>query len=98
MENLVASAPPRSVPLFYRTAGTGAEMRSVFWKSQATGFGLLKSNAACRRALEKGFFTGCEDVKPDKRSVVNSGAERYLISQGVEAINLKEMATILAAL
>ena len=37
-------------------------------------------------------------LAPDKRFVVNSGMDRYPISEGVEAIGLKEMATILAAL
>ena len=57
----------------------------------------MKSNAACRRP-EKGFFFACEDVKPDKRFVVNSGTERYTVSERVETIGLKEMATMLAEL
>jgi len=47
---------------------------------------------------EKGFFVACEDVKPNKRFVVNSGTERYPVAEHVEAIGLKEMARMLAAL
>jgi hypothetical protein len=37
-------------------------------------------------------------VEPAKRFVVNSGTERYPISEGVDAISLKELASTLAAL
>ncbi len=47
---------------------------------------------------EKGFYLACEDVKPTRSFVVNSGTERYAITLGVEAISLKEMASVLAAL
>jgi hypothetical protein len=40
----------------------------------------------------------CEDVKPSRRFVVNSGNERYRISESVEAIGLKDLAAELAAL
>ncbi|MDP9054125.1 MAG: ATPase, partial [Acidobacteriota bacterium] len=47
---------------------------------------------------EKGFFIACEDLKPARRFVVNSGAERYKISADTEAVGLRELAEILAAL
>jgi len=47
---------------------------------------------------EKGFFAACEDVEPDKRFIVNSGTERYPVSEGMDAISLGELATTLAAL
>ncbi len=46
---------------------------------------------------EKAFHITCDDVKPAKRFVVNSGTERYSISKGVEAIGLAEMAATLLA-
>jgi len=46
----------------------------------------------------KGFFIGCEDVKPAKRFLVNSGADRYAIGKDLEAIGVKELASMLAAL
>jgi len=55
-----------------------------------------------KRALsarpEKGFYNACEDLKPARRYVVNSGTERYVIREGVLAIGLREMASTLAPL
>jgi predicted AAA+ superfamily ATPase len=96
MENLVAAAPLRSVPLFYRTAA-GAEIDLLL---EIPGHGLwaidIKRGLAARP--EKGFYNACEDVKPDKRFIVNSGTDRYPVSEGVDAIGLKELALALAAL
>lgn len=96
IENLVMAAPLRSVPLFYRTA-TGAEIDLLL---EIPGHGLwaieIKRGLATRP--QKGFFTACEDVKPTQRFIVNSGTERYPISEGVDAISLQEMASTLAAL
>ena len=47
---------------------------------------------------EKGFFVACEDLKPARRFVVNSGTERYPINADTEAIGLRELAETLAAL
>jgi len=96
MENLVAAAPMRSVPLFYRTAA-GAEI-DLLLEIPGHGLWAIEIKRGLSARPEKGFFTACEDVKPDKRFVVNSGTERYPVSEGVDAIGLKEMATILAAL
>lgn len=96
IENLLAAAPENAVPLFYRAA-TGAEIDLLL---EIPGHGLwaieIKRGLAARP--EKGFFSACEDVKPARRFVVNSGAERYPIAPDVEAIGLREMAGVLAAL
>ncbi len=47
---------------------------------------------------EKGFFIACEDIKPNRRFVMNSGTERYQISESVETIGLKDLAAEVAAL
>jgi predicted AAA+ superfamily ATPase len=96
MENLVAAAPMRAVPLFYRTAG-GAEI-DLLMEMPGHGLWAIEIKRGLSARPEKGFFTACEDVKPDKRFVVNSGSERYPVSDGVEAIGLKELAAMLAAL
>lgn len=96
IENLVAAAPPRTVPLFYRSAA-GAEIDLLL---DMPGHGLwaidIKRGLSARP--EKGFYIACDDVKPAKRFVVNSGSERYAISKGVEAIGLAEMAATLLAI
>jgi predicted AAA+ superfamily ATPase len=96
IENLIAAAPDLTMASFYRTSA-GAEIDLVL---DIPGHGLwaieVKRGLAARP--EKGFYISCEDLSPDKRFVVNSGAERYKISEEVEAIGLREMAGLLAAL
>jgi predicted AAA+ superfamily ATPase len=96
IENLVTAAPLRTAALFYRT-GAGAEIDLLL---EIPGHGLwaidIKRGLSARP--EKGFYIACEDLKPARRFVVNSGDERYAISEGVEAIGLKELASMLVAL
>lgn len=96
MENLVGAAPLRTVPLFYRTAA-GAEIDLLL---EIPGHGLwaieIKRGLSARPA--KGFYVACEDLKPERCFVVNSGSERYPVSAGVEAIGVTELAAMLAEL
>jgi hypothetical protein len=46
----------------------------------------------------KGFFVACEDLKPARRFVVNSGTERFRVNADTEAVGLPEFAKTLAAL
>ena len=96
IENLIAAAPPRSVPLFYRTA-VGAEI-DLLLDIPGHGLWAIEIKRGLSARPEKGFFIACEDVKPTRCFVVNSGTERYAISKGVEAISLTEIASTLAAL
>lgn len=96
IENLVAAAPPRTVPLFYRSAA-GAEI-DLLLEMPGHGLWAIDIKRGLLALPEKGFHMACDDVKPAKRFVVNSGTERYSISKGVEAIGLAEMAATLLAL
>lgn len=96
IENLVATAPPRTVPLFYRSA-VGAEI-DLLLEMPGHGLWAIDIKRGLSALPEKGFHIACDDVKPAKRFVVNSGNERYSISKGVEAIGLVEMAATLLAL
>ena len=96
IENLVAAVPELTIASFYRTSA-GAEVDLVL---EIPGHGLwaidIKRGLSARP--EKGFYNACEDLKPTRRFVVNSGNERYRIGEEVEAIGLKDMAAELAAL
>jgi uncharacterized protein len=96
IENLVTAAPLRTAALFYRTVA-GAEIDLLL---EIPGHGLwaidIKRGVSARP--EKGFYVACDDLKPVRRFVVNSGEERYGISEGVEAIGLRALAAMLAAL
>src|SRR5580704_3065677 len=96
IENLIAAAPARTMPSFYRTLA-GAEIDLLL---EIPGHGLWAFDI--KRGLsakpEKGFYIACEDLKPRRRFLVNSGRERYPIGPGLEAIGLAEMAGMLASL
>jgi predicted AAA+ superfamily ATPase len=96
IENLLAAIAEPAIASFYRTAA-GAEIDLVL---EIPGHGLwaieIKRGLSARP--EKGFFVACEDVKADRRLVVNSGKERYRIGESVEAIGLVDLAAELAAL
>jgi len=96
IENLVAAAPFGAVPLFYRTA-TGAEI-DLLLEIPGHGLWAIEIKRGLSARPEKGFFSACDDVKPDKRFVVNSGRERYAISEGMDAIGLNGLASLLAGL
>ncbi len=96
IENLLAAAPDLTIASFYRTSA-GAEIDLVL---EIPGHGLwaidIKRGLSARP--EKGFHNACEDVKPSRRLVVNSGNDRYMMSEEVESVGLRNMASELAAL
>jgi predicted AAA+ superfamily ATPase len=96
IENLIAAAPVRTIPSFYRTAA-GGEVDLVLeipghgrW-----AFDIKRSQSA---KAEKGFYLAIEDLKPDRQFLVNSGSERYPMTVELEAIGLAEMAAVLGSL
>jgi hypothetical protein len=84
------------VASFYRTAA-GAEIDLLL---EIPGHGLwaieIKRSLAGRP--EKGFYIACQDLKPDRRFVVNAGSGHYPIDAEITAIGLHELAAMLAAL
>jgi uncharacterized protein len=96
IQNLIAAAPDRTITSFYRT-GAGAEIDLLL---EIPGAGLwaidIKRGLAARP--ERGFHHACEDLKPDRRFLVYSGAVRYPLSADIEAIGLHDMAALLATL
>jgi uncharacterized protein len=96
IENLLTAAPERTMASFYRTAA-GTEIDLVL---EIPGHGLwaidIKRGLSARP--EKGFYNACEDLKPKRRLLVNSGHERHRVSADVETIGLKDLAVELAAL
>ena len=85
IENLLAAAPPLTIPSFYRTAG-GAEI-DLLLEIPGHGTWAIEIKRSESARPEKGFYYACEDVKPKKRFLVTSGTDRYPIGQGIEAIS-----------
>ncbi len=96
IENLIGAAPLQTVPLFYRTA-VGAEV-DLLLEIPKHGLWAIEIKRGLSARAEKGFFIACEDLKPVRRFVVNSGSERYRINAETEAIGLRGLAETLAGL
>ena len=95
LENLLAALPWRTQPLFYRTA-VGAEIDLVLERPDGERWAIeIKRGLAAK--LERGFHHAREDLSPTKSFVVYSGEERYPVAEGVEAIGVREMASVLAS-
>lgn len=94
VENILAAAPDRGFASFYRTAA-GAEIDLVLEFPGAETWAIeIKRGLAPR--LDRGFHHAREDLKPARAFVVYSGAERYPLTDGVEAVGLAEIVELLA--
>lgn len=93
IENLLAAAPDRTIPNFYRTRA-GAEIDLLLALPNGYLWGIeIKRGLAPK--LEKGFYQARADLELARCFVVYSGQERYPLAEGVEAISLQELARIL---
>ena len=96
IENLLAVAPTRTEASFYRSAG-GAEIDLVL-DIPKHGRWAIEIKRGLTARPEKGFHQACEDIKPDRRFLVYSGADRYPATAETEVIGIKELAeTLLVA-
>ena len=93
VENLLAVAPARTIPTFYRTSN-GAEI-DLLLEIPGQGLWAIEIKFGLSGRPEKGYYVACEDLKPARRFVVNSGVERRTIQAEIEVIGLKELMTIL---
>lgn len=94
IENLLSVAGDRVKPFFYRTSA-GAEIDLVLEMPGGKRWAIeIKRGLAPK--LDKGFHHAREDLKPDRSFVVYSGEDRYPKADGVEAIGLKELASLVA--
>ena len=96
IENLIAAAPERTIASFYRTSA-GAEIDLVL-EIPGRGLWAIDIKRGISTRPEKGFHIACDDLKPTRRVVVNSGNDRYAISADVEAVGMKDLAAEFAAL
>ena len=96
LETLLAALSWRTHPLFYRTA-VGAEIDLVLERPNGELW-VIEIKRGLAAKLERGFHQACQDLQPAQTFVVYSGEERYPVAAGVEAIGIREMATVLASL
>lgn len=96
LENLLAVVPAHATASFYRTAA-GAEI-DLLLETPGHGLWAIEIKRGLSPKPGKGFHIACEDLKPSRRFVIYSGSSRYPISTETEAIGLKDMAGLVAAL
>ncbi len=94
IENLLSAAPAGTRASFYRTSA-GAEVDLVLELPGSRGPWAVEVKRGLGAALGKGFRNALEDIKPERSFVVTGGSDRYPVAKDVEAIGLREMASVL---
>lgn len=93
IENLLAAAPERTTASFYRTAA-GAEIDLVLDLPGGARWAVeIKRGLA--PILGRGFHQARADLAPRRSFVVHSGTDRWPLAEGVEAIGLLELMSLL---
>ena len=94
IENMLDAAPDRTKASFYRSAA-GAEIDLVLDLSGNERWAIEIKRGSVPSA-EKGFHIARKDVGADKSFVIYSGAERFPLGGGVDAIGLHEICSLLS--
>lgn len=95
IENLLAAAPARVQPSFYRTAD-GAEIDLVLELPRGDVWAVEIKSAALPK-LRRGFHNARRDLRPARSFVVHRGRDRFPLANGVEAIGLRGLCREVAA-
>lgn len=96
LESIVASAPRRSTPWFYRTSG-GAEIDLVLELSpgRLAAFEIKRSAPS---GVPTGFRNACDDIDAVHRFIVFPGPDGYQMSGSVRALAAAEIAAAVTRL
>ena len=94
IENLLSVAPVGTRASFYRTSA-GAEIDLVLELPGRRAPWAIEIKRGLSGALGKGFRNAVGDIKPERSFVVTAGSDRYPVAKDVEAIGLREMASVL---
>lgn len=95
LENLLCVAPERAKPYFYRTSA-GAEI-DLLLAMPGGKLWAIEIKRGLAPKVEKGFHHAREDLQPDRSFIVYSGEDRYPKGEGIEAIGVTELASLIAA-
>jgi uncharacterized protein len=96
IENLLQVAPERTMASFYRTAA-GAEI-DLLLEIPGHGLWAIEIKRSATGKPQKGFYSACQDLKPDRRFVVNAGSGQYPIDAETQAIGVRDLENMLAEL
>lgn len=97
IETLLAAAPPRTMASFYRTV-VGAEIDLVLELPGSHGLWAIEIKRSLSPVLGKGFHIARADLAPARSFVVHAGTDRYPLGEGIEAIGVAAMASLLDGL
>src|SRR5260370_10829774 len=96
IQHLLAVAPDRTLPSFYRTAA-GAEVDLVL-DLPGRGRWAIEVKRGLSPSIGKGFYSACDDLKPARRFFVYSGEQRYPLGASAEAVGPRELMAELASM
>ena len=94
-ETLIAAAPDGTEAHYYRTA-TGTEIDLVLTLPGGKLWAVEIKRSSTPK-VERGFHLACADLKPSKRFVIYSGAERFPLDADTDAIGLGALGRALQA-
>jgi hypothetical protein len=95
IETLLAAAPDQAQAYFYRTSA-GAEVDLLIEMPGGQLWGIeIKRGLVAR--VDRGFHQAAADLSIARRFVVHGGAERHPKGDGIDAIGLQDMASLLLA-
>jgi predicted AAA+ superfamily ATPase len=89
IENIMSVSPSRVQPYYYGTPG-GAEIDLVLEFPGGTKWAIEIKRSSVP-TVSKGFYSACDDIKPDRRFVVYSGLESFSVGEGITAISLPNL-------
>lgn len=93
IENLLSVASAEVQGYFYRSSG-GAEIDLLLvWPDETLWAIEIKRSLSPK--VERGFYSACDDLKPNKKFIVYPGVERYRIASDIEAISLAELSALI---
>lgn len=89
IENISSVLPSNANLFYYRTAG-GAEIDLIVEFSLREKWA-VEIKRGPKLSVQRGFFEACEDIKPDKKFVVYSGADDFPLENGISAVSLSSL-------
>ncbi|HET9184938.1 MAG TPA: DUF4143 domain-containing protein, partial [Solirubrobacterales bacterium] len=90
IESLIALAPGRAEPSFYRTSG-GAEIDLILGRPDGREWAIEVKRSLSPRPT-RGMRSAIEDLQPERSFVVYPGEDRYRVAAGIEVIGLPDLA------
>jgi uncharacterized protein len=89
-ENLIAMAPERVEPSFYRTGG-GAEVDLVLRWPEGREWAIEVKRSLSPQPT-RGMRSAIEDLQPERSFIVYPGEDRYRVAEGTEVIGFPSLA------